>query len=328
MRRLWSIVRGLLAACLIGVLVYFAGAHEVLAALKEVTVTAFAVLLLISVPLILISAFKWRLFLRELSADGIAPSPARLFGLYLVGYFVNLLLPSFVGGDAVRSYYAGKSVGQHGAAAATILERYTGLVAMVLLALIVMPGSVLVTGEIEIAVIGVAVGLVALTILALSSHMVAFVHSLPGGSKISAHLTRVQEALHLARKNKFLLVKAFGLSLLFHCFTVLNTIAAAWAVGWEGVPAGDLFVVLPLILLIGALPLAPSGLGIQEGAFFYFLQGVGATPAQAIGVALVLRLKSYVLALIGGIVLWQERKKGTVASFSGASTPGPNPSAS
>jgi uncharacterized protein (TIRG00374 family) len=308
MRNVWPILRGLLAACLIAALVYFAGVSEVLTTLKEVTPGAFLVLLLISFPLILISAWKWKLFLHELSPDGAAPSTWRLFGLYLVGYFVNLLLPSFVGGDVVRSYYAGKSVGQHGAAAATILERYTGLLAMVALALVVMPASTLVTLEIEMAVLGVAAAILGLTLMALSRRAVTIVHSLPGGAKISRHLSRIQEALHLARKNRLLLLKTFGLSLLFHCFTVLNTLAAAWAVGWEGVPSGDLFVVLPLILLIGALPLAPSGLGIQEGAFFYFLQGVGATPAQAIAVALVLRMKSYVLALMGGIVFWRERR--------------------
>jgi len=309
--KVWSKVgRGILAAALIAVLIYFAGARDVAETLEEVTLGAFLVLLLISVPLILISALKWRLFLTELSMGGAVPSTARLFGLYLVGYFVNLLLPSFVGGDAVRSYYAGKKVGQHGAAAATILERYTGLVAMILLALLLLPRSSLVTWQIEMAVWALAAGLAFGTLVALSPHLVLLVGALPGGKKITKHLTRIQEALHLSRRNMGLLLKAFALSLLFHCFTVLNTVAAGWAVGWEGIPAGDLFVVLPLILLIGALPLAPSGLGIQEGAFFYFLQGIGATPAQALGVGLVLRLKSYVLALLGGLVFLRERRLG------------------
>ena len=59
-----------------------------------------------------------------------------LFNLYLVGYFVNLFMPSYLGGDLVRSWYAGKEIGQHEALAATILERYTGFVAMIVLAIL------------------------------------------------------------------------------------------------------------------------------------------------------------------------------------------------
>ena len=89
---------------------------------------------------------------------------------------------------------------------------------------------------------------------------------------------------------------------MYHTVTVVNTLAAAAAVGWSQPPVAELFVVLPLILLVGALPLTPNGLGIQEGAFFFFLCAVGASPAQALGVALVLRAKSYVLALFGWLV--------------------------
>ena len=75
------------------------------------------------------------------------------------------------------------------------------------------------------------------------------------------------------------------------------------AVGWEEIPWGDLFVVVPLILLIGAVPVSPQGLGIQEGAFVFFLSGVGASSGQAMAIALVLRAKSYLLAAVGGL-LW------------------------
>ena len=106
----------------------------------------------------------------------------------------------------------------------------------------------------------------------------------------------------MAKKDKPLLYKTLGLSLLFHSIAVLNTIACAQAVGWANPPVWDLFVVLPIILLIAAIPLAPNGLGLQEGAFFFFLTGLGATPEQALGTALILRAKSYILAIIGGLI--------------------------
>ena len=113
----------------------------------------------------------------------------------------------------------------------------------------------------------------------------------------------MQQCLFLVKKKPQLLLKALALSFLFHSFTVFNTMATGWAIGWQAPPFLDLFVVLPLILVISALPLTPQGLGIQEGAFYFFLQHVGASPQQALSIALVLRAKTYVLALCGGVVL-------------------------
>jgi uncharacterized membrane protein YbhN (UPF0104 family) len=114
------------------------------------------------------------------------------------------------------------------------------------------------------------------------------------------------------------MLQAFGLSFMFHVMTIVNTVAVARAVGWDGAPWGELFVVVPLILLVGAVPVSPQGLGIQEGAFVFFLQAAGASSAQALAVALVLRAKSYALALVGG-VLWlgvrnQEARVATTSS--------------
>jgi hypothetical protein len=234
----------------------------------------------------------------------------------MVGYFINLVVPSYVGGDAVRSWYAGKKVGQHEAATATILERYTGLVAMVFLAVSFVWFVDLVTIEIKAAVVCVALGTIGVTVTALSPKLIGLLERIKQARPALKHVRKIQEGFHFAKRDKRLLIKAMALSFVFHSATVLNTMAAAYAVGWYNPPVLDLFVVLPLILLIGAIPVAPSGLGIQEGAFFFFLTGLGADPAQALGVGVVLRAKSYVVALFGGLVWWRV-KKGEVKELAG-----------
>jgi uncharacterized membrane protein YbhN (UPF0104 family) len=94
-----------------------------------------------------------------------------------------------------------------------------------------------------------------------------------------------------------------ALSFLFHLLTVVNTYAAGWAIGWESPNFGGLFVVVPLILLVSMIPITPSGLGLTEGAFVFFLQRVGATEVEGLGVALVLRAKVVIIAAVGGL-LW------------------------
>jgi glycosyltransferase 2 family protein len=304
-----TLAKNVFAALIFGLLLYLVDLGELWRALSQLTWLAVIELLLISVGLIYISALKWKLFLGALSEQ---VSVVRLFNLYLVGYFFNLLLPSYIMGDAVRSYYIGKKVGQHQALTATILERYTGLVAMIMLGLIFMWFTGLVTWQIKLGIFAVALALACVTILALSERALRAISRIKALESVVRHLEKIQAGFQLAKRNKLLIAQTMALSFAYHSLTVVNTMVAAHAVGWADPPPWELFVVLPLILLVGAIPVAPSGLGIQEGSFFYFLQGVGASPAQALGVALVLRAKSYLIALIGGLI-WLTIK-GTAAS--------------
>ena len=292
-------IKPLVAIFMLVLLVWLVDLRELLAALSKLTITSVVLLLGISVVLILVSAVKWRCFLESGQQE---VSLVRLFKLYLVGYFVNLMLPSYFGGDVVRSWYAGKQHGQHAAATATILERYTGLVAMLTLAFIFVWLVDSATPQVEVAVVLCAVGLVVGTFMVLAADRLPVIGILGRHKALSGHFDKIRRCLLVAGRNRSLIAKALMLSFLYHSLTVLNTVVAADAVGWHNPPVWDLFVVLPLILLIGSLPISPSGLGIQEGAFFFFLTGVGATPAQALGVGVVLRAKGYVLALLGGVV--------------------------
>ncbi|MDC0358615.1 flippase-like domain-containing protein [Oligoflexia bacterium] len=306
-----KVLKNLFAIFILVVLVYLVDVEQLWGALSQLTVEAVLYLGLLSVALIFVSALKWKFFL---DAFGKAASVVRLFNLYLVGYFVNLLVPSYVGGDIARSWYIGKEVGQHNAFSATILERYTGFVAMLTLALFFMWHVELVTVEIKLAVLLISSGLVVITFLALSEKALLWCGRIKKLQPILVHIKKIQEGFHLVRKDRKLLVKTLALSFVFHSLTVVNTVAAAYAVGWYDPPLWELFVVLPLILLIGAIPVAPAGLGIQEGAFLFFLTGIGATPAQALGVGIVLRAKLYVLAIIGGFVWLGVKKDGTQKS--------------
>jgi uncharacterized membrane protein YbhN (UPF0104 family) len=109
----------------------------------------------------------------------------------------------------------------------------------------------------------------------------------------------IRNAFFQALVRPRLFLKAMALSFLFHCLTVVNTALAAAAIGWYEFSVVELFVIIPFVLLIGALPLTPMGLGIQEGAFFFFLQLLGASPEQALAIPLLLRAKSYLLAIPG-----------------------------
>lgn len=309
-RRLATTIRSFIGILLVAVLLCFFDFRGVVSALSDVTLWDLVVIFGLSIALVLGSVLKWRLFLERL---GISASIPHLFRLYLVGYFVNLIMPSALGGDVVRSLYVGRDVDKVRAMSATFLERFTGFIAMVSMAFVAVWWAPKVSPEITLATVLVGVGAFVLTAVLVSGKLISLSEFLRVPAKLHAKVVRMQEGVTWGLSDAKLLVRAGALSFTFHLLTIVNTAAVAYAVGWESVPWGDLLVVVPLILLVGAVPLSPQGLGIQEGAFLYFLHSVGATTGQALAVALLLRAKSYVLALCGGL-LWFSLCRGSAPS--------------
>lgn len=301
----------LAVALLLGVCA-FVDVQELVTALRHVSAVGIFYLALIGVLMIWVSCIKWQLFL---SAYGHRARILRLMRLYTIGYFINTFTPSFIGGDVVRSVHLGRDLAsRRDAFVSTFLERFTGLLAMALLgALFVAVGSTATAG-VEAAVLCVALATFALALVCFSQRAATLAFSVlsrssaaflppPMQERLAALLEKLERAFRAARSNPGLLLRAMALSFVYHVLTVLNTYVAARCVGWEDPGLGGLFVVVPLVLLVGMVPITPSGIGLQEGAFLFFLQRIGATEAQALGVGLVLRAKVFVIALVGWL-LW------------------------
>jgi uncharacterized protein (TIRG00374 family) len=316
-----SVVRYTLGVALLAALVVYTDPAALVSAFKDISLADLALLALISFLLILVSVIKWQAFLRHL---GISATLRRLFGLYLLGYFVNLLMPSVLGGDVVRSMYVAKDADKAHSVSATLLERYTGLMAMLLMAIVGVWWAPHVTEGVKVVVVLVTVGAVVGSALLFSRSTTWLLRRVRISERFVSLVRRVEDGLVLGMQNRALVVRALILSFLFHALTVANTAAAGWAVGWEGIPIGELFVVVPLILLVGAIPISPQGLGIQEGAFVFFLHSLGCTTGQALALALLLRAKSYVLALFGGVTWLVLRSTPSPAPESAANPASPS----
>jgi uncharacterized protein (TIRG00374 family) len=292
-------VRVVFGIGILGLLLGWVDLAALWGAVREISLKDIVVLALLSVLLILVSCIKWRAFLVRL---GVRASLGRLCSLYLLGYFVNLVMPSVVGGDVVRSLYVSASGERIRAVSATLLERYTGVVAMLGMALVVVWWAPAVTWQIRALTVVVAVGAACASAIIFMRQGSRVLRQLRFRPRWLSTVERLEQSLITGLGDRALLAQALGWSLLFHMLTVANTAAAAYAVGWDTLPIQELFVVVPLILLVGAVPIAPSGLGIQEGAFVFFLHSIGATTSQALAIALLLRAKSLLLALCGWVV--------------------------
>jgi uncharacterized protein (TIRG00374 family) len=257
-----------------------------------------------------INSVKWQIFLRLLGLD---PGFLRSYGLYLISSFFSNFLPTTVGGDAVRAYLLGSNSDKLPAVtAATIMERYVGLAAMVSLVplVLLMPAA---TNNLPIlwvlapaSLIGFVVVTAGLLSPRLRKSMTRFFR-FGRMERVVTFLRSTQSALAHTANSAGALLSTYFLSLIFYVGAALTVWAAVMSVN-ASVGVGYLIATVPVILLVGMLPISINGLGITEAGFAMFLQFVGVPPAESVAVGLLIRARILVTALIGGVLFLRFRR--------------------
>jgi uncharacterized membrane protein YbhN (UPF0104 family) len=128
--------------------------------------------------------------------------------------------------------------------------------------------------------------------------------------KIGAVVQRLAGALKVYRGKRGMLALVAAVSLAVHVAFAISLYLSAAAVFPRHPTLTDHFIIVPLSLTFGALPLAPAGLGTFEVAMKYLYQVV---PDQGGGdgflVALVFRAITIVIAMIGVVYYWIGRRE-------------------
>lgn len=263
------------------------------------------VLLLVSLFMIAISCFKWQIFLR---ARKIHVPLYHLILLYLVGYFFNNFLPSNVGGDVARGAILGKQIKNASDSFGSVfLERFTGLLGLLILACVVFLFNMRLIRNPSIGVflfvfLGSFVLLAFLLLSERSRKLFSAILDVYPLRLVKGRLMKFLDTIYYFRNRPMVLTQAMLVSFLFHFMTVVNTLVVCLALDIP-VRILDLATIVPIILIIAVIPISLNGIGIWEGSFVYFFSIIGVAPAAALSIALVLRAKSIVVSLLGGVSL-------------------------
>lgn len=264
-----------------------------------------ALMVLLPHAAILLSTEKWRALLAVL---GHRVGLGRLFVLYLIGTFANNFLPSMVGGDVLRVYWLRRERREGSAVlAATFMERYVGLAALfTLLPLAAIHPAV--AGRYPLVrgfVIVVVAAYVAATWLVFSGWG-------SGRSFDSVRFTPLRKALQaIVRTRQHVrsfraagpaLLYGYLLSIAFYLLAAATVWVAGRVVG-APIPFGFLVSTMPLVLFIGLLPISVNGLGLLETGYVVFLGLAGIPQEASLSIALLLRMRILLTAVIGGVSL-------------------------
>lgn len=255
----------------------------------------------------LASALRWWLILR---AVGTPLALGRSTELMFIGNFFTQILPTSVGGDAVRIWQVTRDGVPFGRAFAGVtLERISGLVALVLM----VAGGVLWLGDVIDQPALRLLLLASLPALAGGLTLLCLLDRLPAGfARRLQKLPLLGAAVKLlidmaADSRRVLLTQPLSLCLLLlstaaQLLSVLTVLALAegfgLALGWA-----EALAVVPAIILITFVPLSFAGWGVREGASVVMLGFVGIDADHALAISVIFGL-ALLVAVLPGCLLW------------------------
>jgi uncharacterized protein (TIRG00374 family) len=244
---------------------------------------------------IVVGGARWYLLLRAASIDVSRRSAIRAFSL---AYFFNTVLPTSVGGDAVRAWVVGRPTGQVVlAATSVVIDKVTALACLFVLAwaaLIIdsssIPSAVAHSFVWTTLIVAVAIGV----FLAAAAGSVRLARRLP--QRLRSAAETAGSALHSWLRSPRLLLNLLGLGIAYQLMGVGVLVLIAKAIGFD-LPLALAAVAAAVILVAMLVPISIGGFGVREAGFVILLgeAGVSATDAT------LLSLLSAVIILVASI---------------------------
>jgi uncharacterized protein (TIRG00374 family) len=268
----------------------------------------------IMIVTVLPMAWRWQ---RLLAGRGINDNLGWLTRAYFTAYTAGQVLPTSIGGDAMRIFETTKRHPGRGGpvAGSVLLERALGGAATLALAAV---GFLLAIGRYDVGAylwveLGFVVATVVLGIVLFSRRMrgpLSRTVPLLRRLRLERPLRAVYEGIHAYRGHPGLLVGVCLLTLGIQSVRVLAIWLTAKAVGVDLSPR-VYYVMGPLLFLVMLVPFTINGLAVREAFFVSFLGKlhIGADPAFATG--FLFFVVTIALSLPGAAILAWEGLRGT-----------------
>lgn len=259
------------------------------------------------------SVGRWQLLLR---AQGVDVPFGSLLRSFLVGVFFNNLLPSTIGGDAVRAWDSSRAAGKSKAIAVVLIDRFLGLLTLMLFAAVGVLFSPRLTERVPALYLWVVAGTVGMGLVAwllfgssaaTSRWLAALGNRLP--ERWRSRLDQAAGALLAFRGKRWVLAKALALSAGLQVAVVGNGYFFSRALHVD-IPLSYFFLIVPLVVFVMMVPISINAIGVRENAWAFFFTAFGVANAAATGVAVAWLDYGFVLfqALVGGVVwMWGKR---------------------
>lgn len=226
---------------------------------------------------------------------------------YFKGTFFNQVLPSSIGGDAVRIIdLTRKGYEKKDAFYGVFVDRVVGLVGLLVLnlfATIIFFGTF--DKDFSLLIILIALGGITGFSLLFHLHRITFLKKY----KFLNLFVRLANRLNSLYASRVLLLKHIGISVIVHFFSVLTMYGLSLALSLH-LDFQTLLIAVPPVFLLTIVPISLAGWGVREGAMIGIFMLVGADQTKVLALSILYGLL-LILSALPGSYFWIKSKKAT-----------------
>ncbi|MBN2190595.1 MAG: flippase-like domain-containing protein [Candidatus Aureabacteria bacterium] len=246
----------------------------------------------------LLSFIRWYFLLR---VHDINIPFKRVISLGFIGVLFNNVMPSTVGGDIVKAYYATKDTSKRAVVVTTVLvDRIIGMGSLLLISVAAAP-FFLFNGQLrEVAIVLILIFVLALTGFWLMLHprLMQKISLLRKGGA-SGKLIEMYKAFYFYKDKTRVLVWSVIMSVILQMMQIYVQYIFICAMGYKTASFSDFLILIPAITYICAIPISIMGWGVGEASYKALFNLVGISDVYSVGLSLISRISMMAINLIG-----------------------------
>jgi uncharacterized protein (TIRG00374 family) len=295
-----------LSAGMIAAVLWQADLDRIGNALRDTSPAWFAAAIAINVVATAVMALRWHLLLVAVGRR--QPGYWWLLETYLIALLLGQVLPTAVGGDAVRAVDLTRRTGEPAeAVSSVVVDRVVGLAALgVLAAAGALAGG---SGIGRGTAVALGLGVVALTALAgfavFSRRLQPLLRRcapLAARLRMEGSLRALYRALHAYRSHPGTLAWVFALGVVAQGMRAVSIGFLAQGMGLD-LSFATLLVLCPVLFLVTVVPVSLNGIGLREATFVVVLGSAGVSREDAFALGLAYFAVGVLTGALGGVAL-------------------------
>jgi hypothetical protein len=289
---------------LFGIIFWKVDFGEVLSNFKLLDSGYLPLLLLLLVLNYVVSSVRWKVLLIHKNSEKI--SLPYLTSLYFIGSFFNNFMPTSIGGDVYKFVTLGRKIkNKADAFTATFMERFTGVIALVLISYF----GLVQTLDYWLAQLPESISSNPNSVLLFEGFLffgfwlgaLAAFMSLKFLAKKVDPAKKVYDSLMEYKGKTKVLVIAFLTSFIVQFLAIVTQYLVFTALGVD-IPLNYALFIFPVITLASFFVPSLNGLGVQDALYMQLFLAVGISPEVSLIASVVYHLLRLFVSLFGGVL--------------------------
>jgi hypothetical protein len=262
---------------------------------------------------VVIRAWRWQILL---DAIGVPVPLGELTNIYFIGFLFNNLLPSGLGGDAMRIIELSRHT-EHISDAVTsvVVDRFLGLSALQAIALLaLLTDWQAVSGAVAYFTIAIFLGGLVIGYLLINSPLYLKLRSRLGIFRRLTDIKIIGKLAHSFQRYPVgALGRAYGVSFLFNFSLIAMNVFIGLGLGATA-SLVHYAIFVPITSIVLLIPISFAGLGVREETYRRLFTQVGVPGEIAVAMSLLVYVIGNVCTgLIGGIIYLLRSARGVVS---------------